>query len=135
MAKTIYVIDGTEFSNLEAFYDVVSRVLIPGAEWGRNLDAFNDILRGGFGTPEGGFILRWKNSAESQERLAYPETIRQLEKRLTRCHPSNRGHVAKDLEEARRNSGPTVFDWLVEIIQVHCTGGAEEEDGVELHLD
>ena len=135
MPKTIYEIDGQEFSNLEEFYDVVSRVLIPGAEWGRNLDAFNDILRGGFGTPEGGFILRWKNSAESKERLAYPETIRQLEKRLARCHPSNRGHVAKDLEEARRNSGPTVFDWLVEIIQVHCTGGPEEEDGVELHLD
>jgi RNAse (barnase) inhibitor barstar len=135
MPKTIYDIDGQEFSNLEEFYDVVSRVLIPGAEWGRNLDAFNDILRGGFGTPEGGFILHWKNSAESQERLAYPETIRQFEKRLTRCHRSNRGHVAKDLEEARRNSGPTVFDWLVEIIQVHCTGGAEEEDGIELHLD
>ena len=53
-SKLVYEIDGLEFHTLEEFYDVVSRVLIPNAYWGRNLDAFNDILRGGFGTPEGG---------------------------------------------------------------------------------
>jgi Barstar (barnase inhibitor) len=60
---------------------VVSQPLIPGAKWGHNLDAFNDILRGGFGTLEGGFILRWKNSTVSRERLGYPETVRQLDRR------------------------------------------------------
>ncbi len=54
MAKAMYEINGYDFSTLEEFYEVVSRVLVPGAEWGHNLDAFNDILRGGFGTPEGG---------------------------------------------------------------------------------
>src|SRR3954453_18223081 len=93
-------IDGNEFSTLEEFYDQVSLRLIPGAEWGRNLDAFNDILRGGFGTPEGGFILQWKGSRQSRERLSYPETVRQLERRLGRCHPSNRKSVAEDLEAA-----------------------------------
>ncbi|MCP3977199.1 MAG: hypothetical protein GY720_22140 [bacterium] len=44
--------------NLEGLWDEVTRSLIPGAEWGRNLDAFNDILRGGFGTPEDGFVVR-----------------------------------------------------------------------------
>ena len=135
MAKAVYEIDGREFATLEEFYEVVSRVLIPGAGWGHNLDAFNDILRGGFGTPEGGFVLRWKNSAVSRERLGYPETVRQLQRRLTRCHPANRQWVAEDLERARREVGPTVFDWLVEIIQVHCAGGQEQEDGVELVLD
>src|SRR5262245_39633780 len=57
---------------------ILSQVLIPGAAWGRNLDAFNDILRGGFGTPEGGFVLQWINSALSRERLGYPETVRRL---------------------------------------------------------
>jgi hypothetical protein len=113
---------------------VVSRVLIPAAEWGHNLDAFNDILRGGFGTPEGGFVLRWVNSALSRERLGYPETVRQLERRLASCHPANREYVAADLERARQGVGPTVFDWLVEIIAVHGAGGAEQEDGVELVL-
>ncbi len=134
-AKTIYEIDGIEFATLEEFYDVISRVLIPGAKWGRNLDAFNDILRGGFGTREGGFILRWKNAEISRARLGYPETTRQLEKRLTRCHPSNRGLVANDLTASRQLAGSTVFDWLIEIIQTHCLGGEEAEDGVELRLD
>lgn len=67
--KPTYEIDGRDFSTLEEFYEVVSRVLIPGAEWGHNLDAFNDILRGGFGTPDGGFVLRWKNSDRSRECL------------------------------------------------------------------
>src|SRR5262245_51356353 len=99
------------------------------------LDAFNDILRGGFGTPEGGFVLRWKNSAVSRERLGYPETVRQLERRLARCHPGNRTWVGKDLEQARQGVGPTVFDWLTEIIQELCAGGQEQEDGVEVKLE
>ncbi len=57
-----YEIDGTNFSNLDGFYAEIGRVLIPGVYWGRNLDAFDDILRGGFGTPEEGFVLVWKNS-------------------------------------------------------------------------
>ena len=52
--KPTLEIDGTRFDTLEGFYDEVSRQLIPRSDWGRNLDAFNDILRGGFGTPEGG---------------------------------------------------------------------------------
>jgi RNAse (barnase) inhibitor barstar len=133
--KPIYEIDGGCFATLEDFYEEISRVLIPGAEWGHNLDAFNDILRGGFGTPEGGFTLRWKNSKLSREHLGYPETVRQLEKRLMRCHPSNRGSVGTDLETARKGVGATVFDWLIEIIMIHSAGGREAEDGVELILD
>ncbi len=135
MAKTVYEIDGRDFATLEEFYDVISRVLIPDSWWGHNLDAFNDILRGGFGTPEDGFILRWKSSAVSRERLGYPETVRQLERRLQRCHPSNRPLCGAELERARNNGGPTVFDWLIEIIQIHCSDGPEKEDGVELTLD
>ena len=132
--KRVYEIDGAAFTTLEEFYDEVSRVLILTAEWGHNLDAFNDILRGGFGTPDEGFVLRWKNSAISRTRLGYPETIRQLALRLERCHPTNRASVATELERARSGTGPTVFDWLVEIILVHCPGGTESEDGVELEL-
>jgi len=130
-----YIIDGSRFSTLEEFYDEISRVLIPEAAWGRNLDAFNDILRGGFGTLDGGFVLRWRNSSVSRRRLSYPETIRQLESRLQRCHPSNRQFVSHDLEEAKAQKGPTVFDWLIEIINVHCADGEEAEDGVELVLE
>ena len=133
--KTTYEIDGAYFSTLEGFYEEVSNKLIPGALWGKNLDAFNDILRGGFGTPDGGFVLKWRNSKLSRERLGYAETVRQLERRLQRCHPSNRESVSKDLANAKQGIGPTVYDWLIEIIGAHGVGGEEQEDGVGLVLE
>jgi RNAse (barnase) inhibitor barstar len=101
LLKPVYEIDGREFATLQEFFAVISRVLIPDAEWGHNLDAFNDILRGGFGTPEGGFVFRWANSTISRERLGHRETVRQLERRLIRRHPSNRQWVGEDLQLAR----------------------------------
>jgi len=135
MTKVEYIVDGEKFNTLDEFYDTVSRVLIPGAFWGRNLDAFNDILRGGFGTPEGGFVLRWKNSAVSRERLGYAETIRWLERRLAHCILENRRSFGERLDLARKETGSTLFDMLVGIVQDHCPGGVEEEDGVELILE
>lgn len=81
---TTYEIDGQRFSTLEEFYEEVGRVLRL-SPWGHNLDAFNDILRGGFGTPEEGFAIRWKNHNISREKLGYPETVCQLSLRLARC--------------------------------------------------
>jgi RNAse (barnase) inhibitor barstar len=127
-------IDGAEFATLEEFFAHFSDRALDGSYWVKNLDAFNDVLRGGFGTPKGGFRLVWRNHATSRERLGYPETVLQLEKRLARCHPTNRVNVQAELEQARSARGSTVFDWLVEILLVHCAGGAEEEDGVELVL-
>ena len=76
--KKVYEIDGAAFATLEEFYDEISRKVIPNAAWGRNLNAFNDILRGGFGTPDGGFVIRWNNSDLPCKRLGYPETVRQM---------------------------------------------------------
>lgn len=134
MPKKIYEIDGDAFSTLEEFYHEISRVLIPGESWGRNLDAFNDILRGGFGTPSEGFVLRWRNSESSRERLGYKETVRQLNRKLQRCHPTNEDFVRSEIALAERNEGPTAFDWLVEILRRHGPAGSEP-DGIELVLD
>lgn len=135
MDRQVVEIDGNNFSTLEGFYDEVTRVLTGGVTWGRNLDAFNDILRGGFATPEGGFLFRWKNSDISRQQLGYQETVRQLELRIKRCHPANLTIVAKDIETAKSNQGETVFDWLVQIIKIHGPGGAESEDQVDLVLE
>jgi RNAse (barnase) inhibitor barstar len=132
--KSNYTIDGTRIHSLETFYDEISRVLIPNQRWGRNLDAFNDILRGGFGTTEG-FTLTWSNAAESRTRLGYQETARQLELRLAQCHPDNRDKVRLQLADARAGIGPTVFDWLVEIIRNNGPDGGEAEDEVGLVLE
>ncbi|WP_297339162.1 barstar family protein [Pseudophaeobacter sp.] len=129
-----YRIDGERFSTLEGFYEEISRVLIPNTRWGQNLDAFNDILRGGYGTPDEGFFLIWENSAVSKRRLAHPETVRILKRRLDRCHPTSRRSVKRQLRDGVNNKGATAFDWLVEIIRVHGVGGEEAEDNVILKL-
>src|SRR3990172_2617197 len=123
--RIVFEIDGRQFWTLEEFFGEISRVLIPDATWGHNLDAFNDILRGGFGTLEEGFVLRWLHHAVSKERLGHPPTPPKLEVRLARCHPTNRDRVAQELAVARARQGPTVFDWLVEIIRGHGPGGTQ----------
>lgn len=67
--KPALSIDGSRVGTLDEFFNEVSRSLIPQAAWGRNLNAFNDILHGGFGTPEYGFVLIWRNSEQSRQRL------------------------------------------------------------------
>jgi hypothetical protein len=34
-----------------------------------------------------------------------------------------------------KQEGPTIFDWLLDIIAVHGHGGEEAKDGVELELE
>jgi len=72
-----YSLDGCKIVDLDSFYDEVSADILPGVPWGRNLDAFNDILRGGFGTPEDGFVLQWASSAVSRKALG-PELFDEL---------------------------------------------------------
>jgi RNAse (barnase) inhibitor barstar len=112
----VFVIDGKDFSTLEGFYSVIGNTLITGQPWGENLDAFNDIL---YWPVQGSerYTIVWKNSTLSRERLAYAETVRQLERRVRRCHPTNVPFAAQELEAAKRGEGPTVFDRLVDIIK------------------
>jgi len=134
MQKPVFEIDGCSFNSLDGFFDAFGSAVLGGTEYGRNLDAFNDILRGGFGSPEGGFILRWKNSDVSREQLGWDETVRFIERKLHTCHPSNIDCVRSDLARARNREGETLFDIICSILQDHGPGGEESEDGVVLEL-
>ncbi len=73
MMKTEYVINGTRIKSEKIFYNEIEKVLTSGLTWkiGRNLNAFNDVLRGGFGCYDYGeeFILKWKNFSVSERHL------------------------------------------------------------------
>ncbi|MEV6852159.1 barstar family protein, partial [Actinoplanes sp. NPDC051411] len=77
-ALPVLLIDGANFSDFDGFAREFSK-LLHHYTWRGNLDAFNDILRGGFGTPENGWILRWQNSALFRAALGYEATTRPLE--------------------------------------------------------
>ncbi|MGW7098991.1 barstar family protein [Streptomyces sp. NPDC054838] len=118
---TTYVLDGARIHGLQDFWTVIGEAVSgPGGYFGRNLDALNDCLRGGFGTPDdGSFVFEWREHAVSRRALGHPETARYLEGVLTRCHPTNRERVAAELAQARAGRGPTLFDDLTEIFAGH----------------
>ena len=115
----VFVIDGRDLSTLEEFYEVIGAVLVPGEDWGKNLAAFNDILCWPLNEDPEPYVLVWMHSKVSRKRLNDLEAERQLEKHLQYCHVSGRPDVAEKLARARRCEGPTVFDWLLEIILEH----------------
>ena len=98
----ILIVDGARFDDLSGFAHEFS-ALLDHYTWTDSLDAFNDILRGGFGTPEIGFLLRWLDSDRSRAALGWDATIEWLTRTLQRCHPSNRNHFSEQLAQARRH--------------------------------
>ncbi|MDN5216019.1 barstar family protein [Fulvivirgaceae bacterium BMA12] len=71
--KAEYIIDGAKFLSKNGFYNHVEELFTFGLNWkiGRNLNAFNDILHGGFGRHDCDekIIVKWKNLKKSRERL------------------------------------------------------------------
>jgi RNAse (barnase) inhibitor barstar len=66
MEKKIIIIEGHNISHIEEFFDEIQRVLCPNfTHFGRNWNALNDVLRGGFGVYDLGeniFLqVRFKN--------------------------------------------------------------------------
>ncbi|MFD3930175.1 barstar family protein [Streptomyces sp. NPDC058614] len=120
----IYVLDGTRITTLEDFWRVAGESIGCGGYFGRNLDAFADCLRGGFGTPDDGdFAIEWRDHETSRRNLGHAEAARQLELWLPRCHPTNKAGMSTRLAQARAGDGPTAFDWLVDIIEEELPGG------------
>lgn len=119
-----YVLDGTQIRTLEDFWRVIGEAVNgPGGYFGKNLDAFADCLSGGFGTPDDDdYVVEWREHQVSRAHLGYPETARQLEILLSRCHPTNRPSVGADLAAAREQRGATVFDWLIKIFDGRAPG-------------
>lgn len=71
--KAEYVVNGTRITSEKVFYNEIERALTYGLNWkiGRNLNAFADVLRGGFGTfdCDEKIVLKWKNFSKSEAHL------------------------------------------------------------------
>ena len=116
-------INGNKFSNLSEFYDEIERKMTNGLDWkiGRNLDAFDDVLSGGFGIHDvnESYQLNWKNTKKSKSDLGWTQTIDFIEKKLKTCHPTNIEFIKKDLEDAKNGIGETLFELIIGIIKEH----------------
>lgn len=120
MGSPEYVIDGRRTTTLDGFYDEIERVMLEGEYWGRNLDAFDDILVGDFGPiPKGGFVIRWVHCDVARRTLG---TFHRTHGRFGRLAPPG---VPR----------PSLFDEIVEIIRDHGADGDMARSDITLILE
>lgn len=120
MERLEIILDGNNFSNMDEFYDEIKAVFTKDYDdyVGRNLDAFNDLLRGGFGVFEYGtpLTIKWLNADKSREDLGYEATALQYEKAIAKCPEESKPFIQEKIDMARAGKGQTLFDLIVEII-------------------
>lgn len=123
MNKQIIIINGNNFSDLKSFYDEIDRVLTKDLDWdtGHNLDAFNDLLRGGFGVYEYEEPIRliWENISKSKSDLGLEATKKWYERKISENKIENQQFFKDKLTELTENNGQTLFDIILEIITEH----------------
>jgi RNAse (barnase) inhibitor barstar len=114
-----FILDGHRTTTLEAFYREIGQALLAGQPWGESLDTLDEILSGNYGLLPPTFRLIWCNVKIARTALGYGETVVQLTQRLRDCHPTVLIKTAWALRAALREQGPTVYDWIVELIGKH----------------
>ncbi|MCK7554129.1 hypothetical protein MKQ70_03525 [Chitinophaga sedimenti] len=118
-----FIIEGSRIHDIPSFYAEINRLFMQNESWqlGQSLDAFNDLLYGGFGAIDGRepFILLWKDMPQSKAALGYEVTKRYYEEKLLPDSPFNKEHFREKLAALEEGSGQTYFDIVMEIIGEH----------------
>src|SRR5262245_24743429 len=114
MDQDVFEINGDHFDDFEGFIREFNRVFISqiAGDWNGNLDAFNDYLS----WPEGPYVIKWRKSWKSRRDLGYEATITWYLKYILRSDRPSKSQMWDRLDAARKYEGPTLFDWLVDII-------------------
>lgn len=103
--KQMTVINGSHFSNLEGFYEEISRLFLKDEEWKvGTLDGFDDILYGFKGR------IIWKNSQKSKENLGVNLTKEFYENKIRQGKPFDTKLIQQKLDELVDGNGQTLFE-------------------------
>ncbi|MGE4443994.1 MAG: barstar family protein [Candidatus Altimarinota bacterium] len=77
-----FTINGSHLNNLDDFYDTIEKLFLQNIDFkfGRNLDAFSDILSGGFGSfdEEEKIEIIWKDFEVSRKNLKNIDIIEEI---------------------------------------------------------
>jgi hypothetical protein len=113
-------IDGNNFSDFEGFVrEFNPAVFGDDRTWTGGFGMLNDLLRAGYGTPEGAFTIEWRHSHKSRKDLGKEASLAWLELRNERVHPTARDLWAKRIALMQHDSGDTLFHKIVDIIVSH----------------
>ncbi|WP_126970940.1 barstar family protein [Gynurincola endophyticus] len=120
--KTL-TIEGKNIHDIASFYEEINRVFMFNEDWqiGQSLDAFNDLLHGGFGeVPLNKPVqLVWKDIAISKEALGYNATKAYYLNKLQPGSSFNQEYFKQKLAQLENGEGQTYFDIVKEIIDEH----------------
>ena len=119
---TTYTINGDRIHSISDFYAEINRLFMQDEDWklGESLDAFNDLLYGGFGALKSGTKVKivWKNAKTSREILGKEATLNWYSEKLN--NPAyNQEFITTSIEDLQNGSGKTYFEILLEIINEH----------------
>jgi hypothetical protein len=118
-----FIIKGGYISGISTFYQEINRVFMQDENWkiGESLDAFNDLLYGGFGSIKNNesTTLVWKDMEVTRNALGYEATRKYYLNKLLPNSPFNKEHFRIKLDELESGKGKTYFDIILEIIAEH----------------
>jgi RNAse (barnase) inhibitor barstar len=120
---TTLTIEGAAIRDIPSFYAEVNRVFMAGEDWmlGQSLDAFDDMLGGGYGAITGREAVRlvWRDMADSRSALGIEVTAAQLREKLNRPDIFNVDLIRRQLDALARGAGATYFDTILKILRDH----------------
>ncbi|MDA3613433.1 barstar family protein [Polluticaenibacter yanchengensis] len=122
MTNTI-IINGNNIHDIQSFYQEINRVFMYGEDWqlGNSLDAFNDLLYGGYGTMKDHetTTIIWLAFEKNRLDLGYECTKDYYKQKLAQPELFNQKYFLDQLEALEDGKGQTYFDILAEIISEH----------------
>ena len=119
----ILTIVGHNITDIPSFYDEINRVFMADVGWtlGQSLDAFNDMLHGGYGAIAGNEPIRivWQDIGNSRLALGLETTRDFLQNKLLQPEVFNADLILNQLSELDGGAGKTYFEIIIEIIADH----------------
>jgi len=134
--NNIYEINGEEIKSIDEFYDVVSELLLPREFWGKNLDALNDILSGGFNVPESPYTIAWLQAGKSKQVLGKASTINWYKQKVL-SHINDKEFCEwcnDEIEKLNIGNGKTLFEMLVEVFTENSKAVVHSEKNITFNM-
>jgi RNAse (barnase) inhibitor barstar len=117
------ILEGNNIHDIPSFYKEINRIFMQNEDWelGESLDAFNDLLFGGFGIIKGmpNIQLIWNNSKISSEALGSNTTKGYYLKKIEPGSPFNRTFFEQKFTELEADNSLTYFQIILDIISDH----------------
>ena len=113
MREYVFNVGGLE--SFEDWWDLYLSV-VAGVDvgfFGRNRGAYRDSLVGGPGCPELPCRFVFEGAKSLDHGNLVDMTIAELERVLTRCHPTGKGSILSEIELLRHGRGSTILDWIL----------------------